>query len=110
MGNKQNQKNQHEEEEELDQPSIDKYNHITGDYKDYIIKILRRADKAPRTQKAFQKLIDTVKKQKDDGENKQKDTELLHKLIIQLEAFSDAKDSRKVADFNNYENKFIFVP
>lgn len=109
MGKKQKQP---QEDDQPDEPVkvVDAYAHIVGPSKDYVVKILRRVDKAPRVRATFQKLIDAVKRQKAEDEKEGKETDTLDKLIAQLEDFSSSKDPRKVADFNNYENKFTFTP
>ena len=107
MAKKQKQQQQEEPEENV---KTDAYAHVTGPSRDYVIKILRRVEKAPRIRTTFEKLVEVVKRQKAEQEKDGKDVEMLDKLIAQLESFSDPKDSRKVADFNNYENKFVFSP
>ena len=84
------------------------YDHITGPSKEYIIRILRRVEKAPRIKTSFEKIIDAVKKkQSEEGENAD---ENLEKLIEQLDSFVNPKDARQATAFNDYSYKFTFVP
>lgn len=84
--------------------NMTKYSNITGEAREYIIRVLNRVEKAPRVRTTFEGIITAAKTKRD--EMGWKDSQL-DSLITTLEDFIDTKDTRKAADFNNYDVKFL---
>lgn len=102
-----NKKNKKEEIPEEPVAPVDPYAHVQGPERDFIIKILKRIDKAPRVKVKYQAIVEAVEKRKKELEEKGETVDpLIDLLLKQVDEFSNSKDPRMQAEFNNYDNKF----
>lgn len=100
-------------QDEIEEPvvPVDPYAYLVGSDRDYIIKALKRVEKAPRTRTNYLKVLEGIEKHKKEVLEKE-GAEIdpnLDLLITHLKEFFDSKDPRQIIEFNNYDNKFSEV-